>query len=328
MTLARVLTRLCAAMALTAAASGASHAASRADIMEIVVEEALATTVPPSLALAVAKVESDFQIRALGPKGARGVMQIMPATAEGEFGVAADKLWDARLNVRLGIDFLARLVKRLGGRWDLALSHYNSGRVVGTGARAAPLPATRKYVDSVLRWQRRYADQARVWRAAPARRLERHRAKTRVVRRTGSVWSRRLGERLRRPVAAVSVPAGRYRPGESFKDCKECPEMVAVPPGSFVMGSPAGEKGRGDGEGPRRRVVLAGALAVGKYEVTFAEWDACRADGGCDGHLPDDRGWGRGPRPVMAGIGRIAQSRKTGTTSLSPTRVARDRTNF
>ena len=58
----------------------------------------------------------------------------------GEFGVAADELWDARLNVRLGIDFLARLVERYDGRWDLALSHYNSGRVMGTGARASALP--------------------------------------------------------------------------------------------------------------------------------------------------------------------------------------------
>ena len=181
MTLARILTNLCAAMALAACASGASQAASRADIKAIVVEEALATTLLPSLALAVAKVESDFQARALSPKGARGVMQIMPATAEGEFGVAADELWDARLNVQLGIDFLARLVKRYDGRWDLALSHYNSGRVMGTGVRATPLPATRNYIASVLRWQRRYAAQARVWRAAPARRPAWQSATTRVA---------------------------------------------------------------------------------------------------------------------------------------------------
>ena len=118
--------------------------------------------------------------------------------------------------------------------------------------------------------------------------------------RTGWVWRRLLGERPPpRLVAAASVPVGRFRPGESFKDCEACPEMVVVPPGSFVMGSPAGEQERGDGEGPRRHIVLAGALAVGKYEVTFAEWEACRADGGCGDHLPDDRGSGRGRRPVI-----------------------------
>ena len=109
----------------------------------------MATTVPPSLALAVAKVESDFRARALSSAGARGVMQIMPATAKGEFGVSADELWDARLNVQLGIDFLARLIKRYDGRWDLALSHYNGGRVMGSGRRATPLPATRKEVAAV-----------------------------------------------------------------------------------------------------------------------------------------------------------------------------------
>ena len=80
-----------AALAMAWSTTGASLAASRTDIKEIVVEEALATTVPPSLALAVAKVESDFQARALSLKGARGVMQIMPATATGEFGVDADE---------------------------------------------------------------------------------------------------------------------------------------------------------------------------------------------------------------------------------------------
>ena len=63
---------------------------------------------PPSLALAVAKIESDFQVRALSPTGARGVMQIMPATAESEFGIAADELWDAAINVRLGIEYSRR----------------------------------------------------------------------------------------------------------------------------------------------------------------------------------------------------------------------------
>jgi formylglycine-generating enzyme required for sulfatase activity len=111
--------------------------------------------------------------------------------------------------------------------------------------------------------------------------------------RTGWIWSPLLGDKL------PSDFAKRYRPGENFKDCDTCPEMVAVPPGTFLMGSPPDEKGRSDGEGPPRRVTIAGAMAVGKYEVTFAEWDACRADGGCNGHLPDDRGWGRGRRPVI-----------------------------
>ena len=194
---ARVMMTMGAALALAWAAAAPGHAATRTAIKEIVVEEALATPVPPSLALAVAKVESDFQARALSPKGARGVMQIMPATAKGEFGVAADELWDARLNVQLGIDFLAQLIKRYGGRWDLALSHYNSGRVLGSGADAEPMPFTRKYVDTVLRWERRYANQGKVWRFQRARRTGWHPAMTRVAR-------------IQRPVVRRHVSSPKY----------------------------------------------------------------------------------------------------------------------
>ncbi|MDE0202523.1 MAG: SUMF1/EgtB/PvdO family nonheme iron enzyme [Rhodospirillaceae bacterium] len=88
------------------------------------------------------------------------------------------------------------------------------------------------------------------------------------------------------------------QPGRVFRDCPECPQMVEVPAGSFTMGSPASEEGRNDDEGPQHRVTISDPFAVGKYEVTFAEWDACVAAGGCNGYRPDDEGWGRGQRPV------------------------------
>ena len=69
--------------------------------------------------------------------------------------------------------------------------------------------------------------------------------------------------------------------GDTFKECDVCPEMVVVPAGSFIMGSPAGEEGRESDEGPQRKVTFAKAFGVGKFEVTFAEWDACVAAGGC-----------------------------------------------
>ena len=89
------------------------------------------------------------------------------------------------------------------------------------------------------------------------------------------------------------------RPGKTFRDCATCPEMVVVPAGAFRMGSPRSEEGRDSDEGPQHRVTIPAPFAVGKYEVTFAEWDACVAAGGCNGHRPDDRGWGRGRRPVI-----------------------------
>ena len=65
-----------------------------------------------------------------------------------------------------------------------------------------------------------------------------------------------------------------------------------------MMGSPINELGQDGDEQPQRKVVLAAPFGVGKYEVTFAEWDACVADGGCK-HKPEDAGWGRDRRPVI-----------------------------
>ncbi len=72
-----------------------------------------------------------------------------------------------------------------------------------------------------------------------------------------------------------------------------CPEMVVVPAGNFSMGSEASSD-----ETPVHEVALARPFAVGKFEVTFAEWDACVADGACS-HVPDDQGFGRQSRPVI-----------------------------
>ena len=88
------------------------------------------------------------------------------------------------------------------------------------------------------------------------------------------------------------------RPKDTFRDCAECPEMVMVPAGSFIMGSPMSEEARLDNEDPRRMVIIARPFAVGRFEVTFAEWDACVVAGDCL-HRPDDAGWGRGRRPVI-----------------------------
>lgn len=95
-----------------------------------------------------------------------------------------------------------------------------------------------------------------------------------------------------------SADDNRNAVGKVFQDCGACPSMVVIPPGSFTMGSPAGEQGRDDDEGPQHSVRIA-KFAVGRFEVTFAEWDACVADGDCGGYVPKDKGWGHGNRPVM-----------------------------
>lgn len=85
---------------------------------------------------------------------------------------------------------------------------------------------------------------------------------------------------------------------QSFRDCPNCPLMVTVPAGEFMMGSPETEPRRSPDEGPRHKVTIAQPFAIGRYEVTFAEWDACVAKGGCS-HKPSDEGWGRGKVPVV-----------------------------
>jgi formylglycine-generating enzyme required for sulfatase activity len=97
---------------------------------------------------------------------------------------------------------------------------------------------------------------------------------------------------------ATAKATASFKAGESFRDCEQCPEMVVVPAGDCMMGSPATEKGRSDDEGPQRKVSIARPFAAGKYEVTFAEWDACVEAGACK-HKPGDQGWGRGRQPVI-----------------------------
>jgi len=89
------------------------------------------------------------------------------------------------------------------------------------------------------------------------------------------------------------------KPKDAFRECDKCPEMVVTPAGSFTMGSPDSELDRADYEGPEHPVTFAREFAVSKFAVTFEEWDACVADGGCSGYDPQDQSWGRGRRPVI-----------------------------
>src|SRR5262245_48233924 len=105
----------------------------------------------------------------------------------------------------------------------------------------------------------------------------------RVQTHVGS--NNRMPNRLARiPVLAavvatcvVAASCGAAAPQE-FKDCAECPAMVVVPPGKFMMGTADTEKGHEKDESPIHEVTIPQALAVGKFEITFAEWDACVAD--------------------------------------------------
>src|SRR5262245_16993065 len=88
---------------------------------------------------------------------------------------------------------------------------------------------------------------------------------------------------MRDPRPLSLAEEGALRPGDLFKECASCPEMIVVPAGEFLMGSPETEDGRSGDEGPQHRVVFTKSFAVGRFAVTFDEWDACVLAGGVEG---------------------------------------------
>lgn len=93
------------------------------------------------------------------------------------------------------------------------------------------------------------------------------------------------------------------RPGDDylgvvFRDCLACPDMVEAPSGAFVIGARDDDPMRRESEGPAQ-VRLVSGFAIARRETTFAQWEACVADGGCRGYNPDDAGYGRGARPAI-----------------------------
>ena len=102
------------------------------------------------------------------------------------------------------------------------------------------------------------------------------------------------------PLSALAE--SQMKPLTEFRECTSCPKMVVLPAGEFLMGSPSSEISQQEAfenEAPQHKVSISRPFAIGKYEVTFAEWDACVLDGGCRGYRPGDEGRGRGSLPVM-----------------------------
>ena len=95
-------------------------------------------------------------------------------------------------------------------------------------------------------------------------------------------------------IALIAAPAA----GQIIRDAPWAPEMVVLPSGKFLMGSSVDDPHGFANQRPQHEVTIGYTLALGKYPVTFEEWDACVADGGTR-HKPEDQGWGRGKRPVI-----------------------------
>ena len=107
--------------------------------------------VTPRLALSMAKVESRFDPKAVSPKGAIGVLQVMPHVALGEYDVSPEELFDPDVNIRVGLTLMKGLLKRFDQNVELSLAAYNAGptRVVDAGYQIPPIRQTQEYVKRV-----------------------------------------------------------------------------------------------------------------------------------------------------------------------------------
>lgn len=101
-----------------------------------------------------------------------------------------------------------------------------------------------------------------------------------------------------RPHVLTTAIERSLKPSNTFKECAaDCPEMIVVPAGTFMMGSPETESGRFDNEGPQHMVTIVKSLAISRFDVTFADWDACVSVGGCP--QVSDLTFGREAKPLI-----------------------------
>ena len=108
--------------------------------------------VNPRLIAAMARAESTFRSQVVSPKGARGVMQVMPATGV-RFGAQPSDLFDPATNIETGVRYIAWLRDRFGGSLDLILAAYNAGEAtVERYGGVPPYRETRNYIERIRRY--------------------------------------------------------------------------------------------------------------------------------------------------------------------------------
>jgi hypothetical protein len=116
----------------------------------VIEKAARAQNLDASFVSALIRAESNYDSRAVSRKGARGLMQLMPATAK---RLSVRKPFDPESNVRGGVRYLRELVDRFGHRPDLVLAAYNAGEgAVETYGGVPPYRETVAYVDRILTW--------------------------------------------------------------------------------------------------------------------------------------------------------------------------------
>ena len=100
-------------------------------------------------------------------------------------------------------------------------------------------------------------------------------------------------------VAQADLSDSQQKEGLIFRDCDYCPELVSIAPGQFMMGAGGiGVAQQSISPAAAQEVAVNEPFAIGRYEVTFEDWERCVSAGDCTSQLSDD-GWGRGRRPVI-----------------------------
>ncbi len=100
------------------------------------------------------------------------------------------------------------------------------------------------------------------------------------------------------PQAIAAIEQLQPAAGRTFKDCDSCPVMVSLPAGTATLGASDSDGDARPAEKPARPVTFTNMFAIAVTEVTFDQWSACVAAGGCN-KRPSDNGWGAGSRPVI-----------------------------
>ncbi len=125
-----------------------------------------------------------------------------------------------------------------------------------------------------------------------------------------------LGLVLMTGLSASALAASPAQPGKVFKDCKDCPEMVVLPAGTFTMGTPDDELGRQPDEGPLHEVTFKKAFAVSRFQVQNGEWKAYLRSSGYQVPNGDTRDTRPG-RECIAGKPRYPQGDKQPAVCLN-----------
>jgi formylglycine-generating enzyme required for sulfatase activity len=114
--------------------------------------------------------------------------------------------------------------------------------------------------------------------------------------------AKRIASSVMMPLSGAEERA--IKPKDLFKECEQCPEMVVMPAGSFIMGAIDSRTDSYKASRPQHQVTFVRPFAVGRFAVTFDEWDSCVAEGGCRGYKPNDGGWAKSKEDPLVGWGR------------------------